>query len=205
MKLYHGTSSRHLPSILKEGLKPRRARPGNWEHTVEGCPDAVYLTAAYAHHFALQACRKNDRCVIVEIDTDQLDSFWLVPDEDAVAFASNMPGKTLREKSAHYRGTLHDFAGTETYKLSLEQLGNCCYYGAVPRRAITRIVSFDQKDVWTYSDPTITPINYHLMGEYYRALIAKTFGDEAESSSPFTAAFFLRNPLKLYGLKNHKV
>ena len=34
MKLYHGTAARHLPKVLKHGLKPRGKGKGNWEHTV---------------------------------------------------------------------------------------------------------------------------------------------------------------------------
>ena len=33
--LYHGTSERHVADILKNGLKPRGKRRGNWKHTIE--------------------------------------------------------------------------------------------------------------------------------------------------------------------------
>jgi hypothetical protein len=85
MKLYHGTAERHLPAILRDGLKPRGKRKGNWSHSIESNADAIYLTNAYALYFAHSATDpkdNGDRSVVLEIDTSKLDSFWLVPDED---------------------------------------------------------------------------------------------------------------------------
>ena len=74
MKLYHGTSERHLKRILKEGILPRVSsqNEGNWNHTVESATDRVYLTKGYAPYFANCAAEENERWVIIEVDKDKL-------------------------------------------------------------------------------------------------------------------------------------
>ena len=74
MKLYHGTSERHLRKILKEGILPRVSskNEGNWAHTVESANDRVYLTKGYAPYFANCAAEENERWVIIEIDKNKL-------------------------------------------------------------------------------------------------------------------------------------
>jgi RNA:NAD 2'-phosphotransferase (TPT1/KptA family) len=48
MKLYHGTAGESVPTILKHGVKPRRAtKKNNWEHSVASHEHAVYLASAY--------------------------------------------------------------------------------------------------------------------------------------------------------------
>lgn len=60
--LYHGTSSKYLPSILREGIKPRKlTRQSNWKTTIESRNDMVYLTNAYALYFAICSLRQKKR------------------------------------------------------------------------------------------------------------------------------------------------
>src|SRR5713226_8459285 len=80
MKLYHGTTERYLNSILKIGISPRRRRKSNWN--VKSNPRAVYLTNVYALHFANAARASGEAALILEIDTDDLNSTLLAPDED---------------------------------------------------------------------------------------------------------------------------
>lgn len=202
MKLYHGTSARQLKRILVSGLEPRKERKGNWVHTVESSPHCVYLTNAYPHHFArVAATRRDDRCAIVEIDTDRLDSFYLLPDEDALAHVARKgTGKTLLELSEHYREHLLDYAGTEAWEKSLKLMGNCCYFGAIPAAAITRAASFERSNVITYADPVVSPANFGLMGDYYKGLVARTFGEPATVD----ALGHDPNRAKLLALRFHK-
>lgn len=118
MKLYHGTSERHLDSILKNGILPRSQSnvPGNWEHTVQGSTDNVYLTKGYAPYFAATATEEGERWLIVEVDKDRLlfgnRSFYggetdvgnwerFLPDEDYVESVLRGLTKTdIEEQSA---------------------------------------------------------------------------------------------------------
>jgi hypothetical protein len=187
MKLYHGTSTRYLEKIMQGGLRPRGRKKGNWGHTVEGSSDCIYLTVAYAHHFALESLKdKRERCVIVEIDTNLLDTHWLVPDEDALAFHNKKDSnKSLIELSEEYKHRLLEFAGTKAWEASINLMGNCAHFGRIPEEAITRIVSFSREGVWLFSDPSISPLNYQIMGDYYRNLISHTFGDKVEEYNGF--------------------
>ena len=59
MLLYHGTSERVARNVLKHGLGPRDDTEcaGNWEdHPSAG--GMVYLTAAYAPYFAMNAANE---------------------------------------------------------------------------------------------------------------------------------------------------
>ena len=91
MLLYHGTSEARWNDIVAKGaIIPRgKTKLGNWKHTIESNPKCVYMTDAYAGYFAINAIEvpKDDsevRAAIIEIDTDRLDAFNLVPDEDAI-------------------------------------------------------------------------------------------------------------------------
>jgi hypothetical protein len=103
MKLYHGTTSRHLSKILAEGLTPgNQNQNSNWEHSVAASTSTVYLTNAYALFFANQALTDegtDDILAVLEIDIDQLWDEYLVADEDAVEQTSrgrdNLPSLVL--------------------------------------------------------------------------------------------------------------
>jgi hypothetical protein len=70
MKLYHGTSLRHLKSISDKGLVPRGARPSNWKAASHD--GSVYLSNAYALYFADQAQLDDEGLLLVEVETDRL-------------------------------------------------------------------------------------------------------------------------------------
>jgi len=76
MRICHGTSSIHLESILREGLKPRGTKASNWKAASHA--DLVYLSQAYALHYAGNAVDKEGgNIVLVEIDTDLLPDYRL--------------------------------------------------------------------------------------------------------------------------------
>ncbi len=87
MKLYHGTSEPLARLILKEGIKPRGKRRGNWKDQPSGA-DRVYLTTAYALYFALVTCKvtpnKADRWAIIEVESDLLDESKLGKSRKAI-------------------------------------------------------------------------------------------------------------------------
>lgn len=197
MKLYHGASEKQLEDIKQNGIRPRsETGVSNWEHTSESNPDAVYLTTAYAGYFAAQAAKEGERWMIIEIDADKLDPDLFRPDEDFVAQSMKNdkegqenaePGSwgsiakmlSLNELTGFVRDHIDDFA--YLWSDSLNYLGNCCYIGAVPVDAITKIGLFDPKSNWEIAmaaqDPTITMLNYQICGEHYQALSRWLIGE----------------------------
>ena len=74
LKLYHGTSERHLESILKNGILPRNETnvSGNWDHTIPSSDDRVYLTKGYAPYFAFSSAESGERWLIIEVDKNRM-------------------------------------------------------------------------------------------------------------------------------------
>jgi hypothetical protein len=198
LKLYHGTAERHLPAILRDGLKPRAQRKGNWKHTVESHPGAVYLTNAYATYYAYNATdlkKKDDRLVVLEIDTSKLIPEFFAPDEDWLEQVSRKQqhentapiDKSMNYRTRWYRRRLLNYG--LHWRDSLNGLGNCTYHYTIPAAAITRI-AFIERDaymrlVWMGDDPMINLPNYRFCGAKYRAHTARLFGDQAEDDDPF--------------------
>lgn len=189
MKLYHGTNERAARAILRDGLKPRAALPGvptegNWLATVPSNPEAVYLTTAYAPFFATVATGEDERMAFIEVDTELLDASLFRPDEDFLEQATR--GQTGRppfapprraglvKRVAWFRDHIHAWSGQEAWRLSLEHLGTCAYYGGIPREAISRVAlcAWDAaKDMsMLAADPMICIPNYKFCGVKYRAL-----------------------------------
>lgn len=196
MKLYHGTSEANLDAILRDGIVPRglRNKNGNWEHTVESNPEVVYLTNCYAAYFALNASATDagdhfemTRGLILEIDTDLVDDWFLVPDEDVMEQAGrdrdDLPGEwTMEERTVFYRKQLKEHFGRGTWQASIDGMGTCGHWGTVPPEAITRYVVIDWKALPVVVrelalDPCITLMNYHVLSKKYRDVTAWLFKD----------------------------
>lgn len=206
MRLYHGTSSRHLETILEHGLVPRGNAPSNW--TAASSAERVYLTNAYAMYFA-QASRKDssEDLVVVEIDTDLLpDQTCLQADEDTVWFVWQHdaiddrflppPGMLDRHQQAmHFSGFLGPLAEHGiTAEKSLELLGNCSHEGIIPVSAITRVLRYSATDgPWwvSFHDPVISPMNFRFHGPEYRAtqLVVADRLDEARMVEQWIPSF----------------
>lgn len=174
MKLYHGTCASYTDDILAEGLSPRGDKESNWE--VESRSDCVYLTDAYAGYFALAAGKEPEyRWLIVEVDTNLLDTRMFLPDEDFLEQCSRedkLPGAvTMQQRTKWFRDRLEDFACL--WEDSMRHLGNCCHLGVIPASAC-KVWLFDWKQddeskaLACNTDPTICPMNYRIMGEFYR-------------------------------------
>jgi hypothetical protein len=194
MKLYHGTGAERLSSILQQGLKPRGRKKGNWSRTVESNPQAVYLTNSYPLHFAGNSAKNGEQLLVIEIDTDRLNPFSFAPDEDFLEQASrkdpafahvhdSWPGvEGIRQRTLWFRKrVLKMFSAS--WQLSVEHLGTCCYYGDIEPNAITRWATTSYKTpLVLMSDPTITLLNYKIMGAFYRDLVRRLFGDEMQEA-----------------------
>jgi hypothetical protein len=183
MKLYHGTSTRYLSSILENGIVPRGRKKGNWQHTVPSNPKGVYLTDSLPAHFAIAACAKDEPGVMFEIDLDVLDLGLLRVDEDLLEQVNRGKdgiGGHVFDRTKYYRKK----ATTNTnWELSLELFGTCLYYGVLDASAIVRYVELD----WDAMDPSMyisladmSPnyLAHSVMGSRRRAIVRWLFGEE---------------------------
>lgn len=174
--LLHGTCASHLAAVAKEGLRPRLGRDveSNWEHpSHEG---AIYLTTAYALHYAGCAL-SSDFAAILDIDFTALSSDGLVADEDSYALATvtghewvqDLP---LEERVAFWRENLEDTDPAE----SLRVLGNCAYLGAIPSTAVRGVRLLQKREVALLTlgvcDPVISPGNFKFYGGTYQRFSA---------------------------------
>lgn len=193
MKLYHGTSTRYLKRILKNGIQPREEKAGNWKHTIQSNPDAVYLTEAYALYYAMAATTKSHKMVVFEIDSNKLNPFNFVPDEDflseIVRLVPDQMPEAIKDATEHrviweyFRDNLLDYS--HMWEKSVKGMGNCAYVGSIRPDAITRYAVLDMNvgDVvfGCGCDPTISILNYRYRGEYYKNLTKFLFKDQWDS------------------------
>jgi len=170
VRLYHGTGEAAARDILVNGLISREDAASNWE--VESRDDLVYLTDAYAPYFATQASGEGERYGLVEVEVDPGD---LLPDEDFLEQVTRgqdvCPLTGMVERTEWYRERLEGFAHHALD--SLKGLGNAAHPGVLAVD-VTRVVLFDPKAApvfaWMAIDPSISVLNYRLMGDKYRGL-----------------------------------
>ena len=141
MKIYHGTREGILDFVMKKGIRPRKGRKGNWQHTINSNPKAVYLTVAYAIHYAQCAVGpRSDKLLILEIDTDLLDYDNLAPDEDFLEQATRdnpdfrhvHAWEDMGKRTRWFRHRAHSNFATY-WEMSIAGLGNCAYYKTIPK------------------------------------------------------------------------
>lgn len=187
MKLYHGTSSKYLKRILKGGIKPRGVTgESNWE-AFPSMDTRVYLSSTYPLYFAAAATNfetKTHNMVVFEIDTDKLDNDRFYPDEDFIAQAlvQNEPTVYPSLEDAQEHAIAHIVGYKHHWTDSLEGMGNISHHGAIPVEAITRYAVVDHrvrpKVAFEAMNPTITPINHMIKGEFYKGFVDWVFADK---------------------------
>lgn len=183
MILYHGTSSTFLDDILHGGLQCRGDSPSNWvDHP--SCDDRIYLTTAYAVHFAKAACEQHGgKPLILKVVID--DTSNLVPDEDVLAqcdtseIAPELVGKSLTEKTQYWAkksGWLKHL-----YYFSLETLGTVAHLGDIPASCIEDyvVLEWDNPAIFGH-DPTITIMNYKILGDSYNRAVEELVESKGE-------------------------
>ena len=182
MRYFHGTTESCLNSIEKKGLMPRGKRRGVWDK-FPSATDRVYLTTAYAIFYATAAATilkqrggKMERGVVIEVDPYP---GKFVPDEDALAqqnwmdedFA-HMNDWSLEDKSTFWRDNAPQYPGMAWW--SEENLGTLAHMGKIPPSQIKKVVTFDiTPDHLIGHDPSITLMNYRLLGGRYEAALAR--------------------------------
>lgn len=177
MILYHGTSARHLPSILEAGIKPRGRKASQWK-AAPSHPDLVYLTNAYPLHFAHAAAKSGD-LLILEVDVSLMS---LLPDEDFLEQVTRKQGPapvgaSMKERTRFYRENLYDF---QRYALdSLDGIGNAAHIGTIPASSIKRYVRLSPdagyRLILAGQDPSITVMNYAILSERYKGWVKWMF------------------------------
>jgi len=164
MILYHGTSMKNADEIMKNGFKDRiGSGRKNWDGLGLSQKGFVYLTRAYPFFYAMQAAEDKDEFAsVLRVEADNRD---LYPDEDFL-------------RQAFKKEKRYDIKKFKLYGVnSLTYLGNV----AIEPRNIIKIIGrkdFEPKVMWGYSDPSMTVLNYQILGEYYRALTDKWWNDE---------------------------
>lgn len=189
--LYHGTSSVAAKKIMREGIKPTRSskQKSVWdEHPSR--PDCAYLTRAYAPYYAMGAADAHGTqgMVVFEIDTNDLDRRLLLPDEDALEQISRkatkghplyFPSSDIAVRTAWYRDNLEALTAEipQLVDVSINSIGNVCYRGEIPQIAITNKLEVHSAInlIRDWGDPTITIMNYHILGHRYRVKTDKMF------------------------------
>jgi len=149
MMLFHGTTEENAKRIMKEGFKPDKKC--NWE--LKSKPGFVYLSLAYAPFYANEANGESRNRALIKVEVKES---ALYPDED---YLMHTQADLNRLDLENYKGF---------WEKSLEYLGNV---SAKPEDiTIIGCRIFDSTNLLAVCDPGITPINYMLMGEYYRKL-----------------------------------
>jgi len=156
IELYHGTSVESADLIMQHGFKDRvGAGKGNWEKRVLSKAGFVYLTTAYPFFFAMNASKGKMASVVkVSVDTDDL-----YPDEDLFFFKFGNMFKVSAKDLLDMKHLADE---------SLQLFGNV----AVKPEAVEVLGRRDFKvgEMMYFSDPSISPINYKILGGYYRKL-----------------------------------
>lgn len=155
MILYHGTTELSGKRILKHGFNTE-AKP-KWK--VKSKKGFVYLSLAYAPFYAMVNNKgKNGAIVKVEVNKDNL-----YPDDDFVMLGLGKPVYTQEELDKVH---LEDFKHLALK--SLEYLGNAC--AKVENIKVLGARTFSLEGIGMVCDPSITPLNFKFMGDYYKKL-----------------------------------
>lgn len=174
MKLYHGTSTKHLDEILTDGIKPTGVTgvKSLWE--VESAKDRVYLTTTYALYFAIHAAMQDDcDAVVIEVDVDENQ---LIPDEDFLAQVKYKDSEydllTLTELIRD--NDIPNYSKIDAIQLaeaSLNSLGTVSIKEVKPEQII-RYVTVPNHHladiVMSHCDPTISVMHHKLMSTVYK-------------------------------------
>lgn len=171
--LYHGTSEKRALQIQREGFKPDNHY--NWG--VKSKKGFVYLSSAYSPFYAMAANRNGNRLAIIKVEVDEKDIY---PEDDFVMCMLGYP---------KYNQAQIDGINLKRFKklanMSLQYMGNVA---VKPENVkILGVRCFDGKRLLWKCDPVISPINFRIMGDYYKGLTEWIFdGKDFMEYSSFT-------------------
>ncbi len=154
--LYHGTTENNARQIKKNGFVPDKKY--NWDvHSKKGF---VYLSIAYAPFYASMAAKRTNKLALIQCQVNTKDCY---PEDDFLMYIAGK--RTYIQKEV-------DTVKLEIYKDlwedSLEYLGNIA---TKPNKIkILGIRKFNSKNLLHKYDPCISPMNFKVMGRYYKGL-----------------------------------
>jgi len=152
--LYHGTTEKSAKTIMEHGFKPDTKY--NWN--VKSKKGFVYLSVSYAPFYAMNSGKGRKALVKVKINLE--DAY---PEDDFIMYALGK-GKYTQEELDEIN--LEDFK-QYAFK-SLRYMGNV----AVKPKDVEVVgyTSFDDKRLWQVCDPVMSPLNFKILGVYYKEL-----------------------------------
>ena len=139
MKLYHGTLASQVPSILKDGLRPRGESKSHDEYMGSASmPHFVYLTSSFGMAVD-HAARISERTAngapisVIEIDSKSLKRKLRYPDEDYLVheWNSDFLDWTLDEQFKFMEDR------QDTWEESLSMMKTVAYKSVIPAKALT--------------------------------------------------------------------
>lgn len=163
----------------------------HWEHPSN--EDAVYLTTAYALHYASSEMQGRF-AAILDLDPTALNPDHLVADEDSYALATVrgyewLTKLPLAERVTYWREHLAETDAAE----SLRVLGNCAYLGSIPTSAVRGVRLLEKREVsrlvMGVSDPAISPANFKLLGGTNQRFSAWLVGRQKPEDEELTTWF----------------
>lgn len=184
MILYHGTSARHLKDTLAHGLRPRGTAEGHWSE-YPSRPDLVYLTTAYPFFFGYNALEEKDTDDnhILVVEVEGLEPNNMLPDEDFVSQSlAHHKKESFEEFHDDVRDDLEAYA--HHWEDSLKGLGNCAHKGEITPDKIRRYCVIDVSKrpeiAMDLTSPSISLMNFQILGDAYKQKVAWMFGDDEE-------------------------
>lgn len=174
LTLYHGTAKRHLKKILHQGLKPRGKGTSNWQGFGESRPDLVYLTDCYAAFYASMACKKKgDQAVVLKLSIDPAKIRLYADEEFLFNLLKGSVKMSTREDAIRIYNNLNPkniplSAKGLTWVESLRFMGTVSCDAVPPNAIVGYALESDALDFISHCDPSISPMNYRILGEKYR-------------------------------------
>jgi hypothetical protein len=158
MILYHGTSEKNAKEIVKNGFVPDKTY--NW--SVKSRKGLVYLSLGYAPFYAMSAKKSGNRGALIKVEVPD---DCLIAEDDFIMYALKKPKYTQKDLDKVDKIL---FLIPENVQASLKFMGNCA---ARPEDIkILGVTYFDMEHLVHACDPVISPLNYKIMGDYYRRL-----------------------------------
>ena len=156
IQLYHGTSAKNAMLIKKHGFRPDMKY--NWG--IKSKTGYVYLSSAYAPFYAMAANKTGDQLALIKVVVDTKDIY---PEDDFVMFMLGYPKYTQAQLNAIDLKRFKNLA-----KASLDYMGNVAV--KPDKIKIIGIRIFNGRNLLLVCDPVISPINFKIMGDYYKEL-----------------------------------